>query len=83
MGGRGPIQINPRDTMRNESSVTGLNLFEARTEELKESHAAIQAGMEAGWLRPIVGKEFSLSQAPPPMKRLLTDMKQLVKWYLM
>ena len=63
VGGRKPIQINPRDTMRNESSVTGLNLFRASEEELKESHAAIQAGMEAGWLRPIVGKEFSLSQA--------------------
>ena len=63
VGGRKAIQINPRDTMRNESSVTGLNLFKASKEELKESHATIQAGMEAGWLRPIVGKEFLLSQA--------------------
>ena len=63
VGSRGPIQINPRDTMRNESSVTGLILYKASEEELKESHAAIQAGMKAGWLRPIVGKEFSLSQA--------------------
>ena len=59
VGGR-PIQINPRDTMRNESS---LNLFEASKEELKESHTAIQAGMEASWLKLIVGKEFLLSQA--------------------
>ena len=63
VGSRGPIQVNPRDTMRNESSVTGVMLFKASREELKESHAAIQAGMEAGWLRPIVGKEFSLAQA--------------------
>ena len=63
VGSRGPIQVNPRDTMRNESSVTGMVLSNASREELKESHAAIQAGMEAGWLRPIVGKEFSLAQA--------------------
>ena len=63
VGSRGPIQVNPRDTMRNESSVIGVMLFKASREELKESHAAIQAGMEAGWLRPIVGKEFSLAQA--------------------
>ena len=63
VGSRGPIQINPRDTMRNESSVIGVMLFKATKEELKESHAAIQAGMEAGWLRPIVGKEFTLGQA--------------------
>lgn len=63
VGSRGPIEVNPRDTMRNESSVIGVMLFKANKEELKESHAAIQAGMEAGWLRPIVGKEFSLAQA--------------------
>ena len=63
VGSRGPIQINPRDTMRNESSVIGVMLFKATKEELQESHAAIQAGMEAGWLRPIVGKEFTLGQA--------------------
>ena len=65
VGSRGPIQVNPRDIMRNESSVTGVMLFKASREELKESHAAIQAGMEAGcsWLRTIVGKEFSLAQA--------------------
>ena len=63
VGSRGPIQVNPRDTMRNESCVTGVTLSTANREELKESYAAIQAGMEAGWLRPIVGKEFSLAQA--------------------
>lgn len=63
VGSRGPIQVNPRDTMRNESSVIGVMLFKATKEELKESHAAIQSGMEAGWLRPIVGKEFTLGQA--------------------
>ena len=61
--GYSPIEVNPRDTMRNESCVNGVALSIASRDELKESHGAIQAGMETGWLRPIVGKEFSLVQA--------------------
>ena len=63
VGSRGPIEVNPRDTMRNESSVVGVMLFRATKDELAESHAAIQAGMKAGWLQPIVGKEFPLAEA--------------------
>ena len=63
VGSRGPIEVNPRDTMRNESSVIGVMLFRATKNELAESHAAIQAGMKAGWLQPIVGKEFPLAEA--------------------
>ena len=50
VGSRGPIEVNPRDTMRNESSVVGVMLFRATKDELAESHAAIQAGMKTGWL---------------------------------
>ncbi len=38
-------------------------LFNASEAEVRETNAAIQAGMEAGWLRPIVGKEFKLEEA--------------------
>ena len=29
----------------------------------KETQAAVQAGVEAGWMRPVIGKEFSLEVA--------------------
>ena len=63
VGSRGPIEINPRDTMSREASITGVMLFGATDAEVKETNAAIQGGVEAGWLRPIVGKDFPLEEA--------------------
>ena len=63
IGSRGPIEINPRDTMGREAIIFGVMLGLASEQDLTESHAAIQAGIEVGWLRPIVGKEFPLEKA--------------------
>ena len=63
VGSRGPVEINPRDTMSREADVSGVMLFNATKEELAEAHAAIRAGVETGWLRPIVGKEYQLEDA--------------------
>ena len=63
VGSRGPIEINPRDTMSREAMILGVMLFNASPKELSEAHAAIQAGIETGWLRPIVGKQFPLEEA--------------------
>lgn len=63
VGNRGTIEINPRDTMSKESSIIGVAMFHSKPSELKESHAAIESGIKNGWLRPIVGKTFSLANA--------------------
>lgn len=63
IGCRGSIEINPRDTMAKESSVIGVMLFLATPEENKEAAALFYAGMEAGWMRPIVGARYPLDQA--------------------
>ena len=63
IGSRGPIEVNPRDTMIKESSISGVMLFNAQESELRESHSAIQAGILNGWLQPIVGKSFPLEKA--------------------
>lgn len=63
VGGRGNVDMNPRDVMSREADLLGLRLFQSSENELQEAHAAIQAGIEAGWLRPIVGKEYFLEQA--------------------
>lgn len=63
VGSRGPNEINPRNLMARESAVLGVMLFNASEKELKESLAAIQAGIKNGWLRPIVGKSFDLEKA--------------------
>ncbi|XP_066508367.1 quinone oxidoreductase-like isoform X1 [Hoplias malabaricus] len=63
VGCRGPIEINPRDTMTKESSIIGVALFYATKEETAEAAAALVAGMEAGWLKPVVGPEYTLDKA--------------------
>ena len=63
VGSRGPTEINPRDTMSREAVISGVMLFNASPKELSEAHAAIRAGIEGGWLRPLVGKEFPLEDA--------------------
>ncbi|NXC72218.1 QOR oxidoreductase, partial [Anhinga anhinga] len=63
VGCRGPIEINPRDTMSKESSITGVSLFLATEEERRECATAVLDGIEAGWLKPTVGSEYPLEKA--------------------
>jgi len=61
IGCRGEVQINPRLLMRTEGSIVGV--LGGTPEEMAQAHAAIGAGLRAGTLRPIVGKEFPLADA--------------------
>ncbi|KAM9238858.1 quinone oxidoreductase [Leptosomus discolor] len=62
VGCRGSIEINPRDTMSKESSIIGVSLFLATEEEMHECARAVVDGIEAGWLKPIVGSEYPLEK---------------------
>ncbi|KAF6108106.1 crystallin zeta [Phyllostomus discolor] len=62
VGSRGPIEINPRDTMAKESSIIGLALYSSTKEEFQQFAAALQAGMEVGWLRPVIGSQYPLEK---------------------
>ena len=64
IGNRGEITINPRELMARRASVRGFTLWAATEREAAEIHAAIAAGLQNGTLRPIVGKELSLKDAP-------------------
>ena len=63
VGGRGKVDVNPRDIMSREANLLGVRLFQSSEEELRDAHKAIQTGAEAGWLRPIVGKQYPLEEA--------------------
>ncbi|KAJ8012307.1 hypothetical protein DPEC_G00067300 [Dallia pectoralis] len=63
VGSRGPIEINPRDIMAKEASLIGVALLNATAGEKAECAAVLFAGMDAGWLKPAVGKQFSLDKA--------------------
>lgn len=64
IGNRGKIEINPRDTMSRDATILGMTLFNAPAHDLASIHAALYAGLENETLRPIIGKELSLEQAP-------------------
>jgi len=64
IGNRGDIVINPRDLMARRASARGFTLWAATEQETREIHAAIAAGLESGAMRPIVGKELPLKDAP-------------------
>ena len=63
IGSRGAVEITPRLAMAREANVLGMMLFNASPQELASVHAAIVAGLEAGALRPVVGRELPLSDA--------------------
>jgi len=64
IGNRGEISINPRELMSRRALVRGFTLWAATAAESAEIHAAVAAGLENGTLRPIVGKELPLGDAP-------------------
>lgn len=63
VGNRGTIEINPRETMAKESNIIGVMLGQASEGERHEMTYAISVGLQAGFLSPVVGHEYQLSQA--------------------
>ena len=64
IGSRGPVQIDPRDTMARDASILGMLLFNVTDADAATVHAALYAQFENGTLRPVVGQELPLAQAP-------------------
>ncbi len=63
IGSRGSVEINPRDTMQRDADIRGMVLPNTSPAEMASIHAALVAGLENGSLRPVIGKEFPLSEA--------------------
>lgn len=63
IGSRGPVEINPRDTMQRDADVRGMILPNTPPAQMASIHAALVAGLENGTLRPVIGKEFSMADA--------------------
>jgi NADPH2:quinone reductase len=63
IGSRGSVEINPRDMMQRDADVRGMALPNTSPADMASIHAALVAGLENGTLRPVIGKEFPLSEA--------------------
>jgi NADPH2:quinone reductase len=64
IGSRGTVEINPRDAMARDAAILGMVLFNGSEREIAGIHAALAAGLGNGTLRPVVGRELSLAEAP-------------------
>jgi len=71
IGSRGPVEINPRDTMQRDADVRGMILPNTSPAEMASIHAALFAGLENGTLRPVIGKEFPLAEAAQAHKAVM------------
>ena len=64
IGSRGTVEVNPRDTMMRDAAILGVALPNISRNELIAIHSAIVAGLENKTLRPVVGQELPLPEAP-------------------
>jgi len=63
IGSRGRVEIDPRDVMSREAAILGVYLPDSDERENVSIHAGLNAGLENGTLRPIVGREIPLAAA--------------------
>jgi NADPH2:quinone reductase len=73
IGSRGPVEIDPRETMIRDAAILGMLLFNVPERDLKSIHGALFAGLDNGALRPVVGKEMPLAQAPKAHEYILNS----------
>jgi len=64
VGSRGPVEVTPRDLMNVDGCVLGMLLHNAGDAEISEAHRAIAIGQRDGSLKPVVGRELPLVEAP-------------------
>jgi NADPH:quinone reductase len=64
IGNRGMTEINARQAMNKDAAILGMALVHASPEQLRGIHAALGEGLRNGTLRPVVGQELPLGQAP-------------------
>jgi NADPH2:quinone reductase len=71
IGSRGTVEIDPRDIMRRDAAILGMVLMNADECEIKSIHAALSAGLRYGFLSPVIGRQFPLSEAPQAHREIM------------
>jgi NADPH2:quinone reductase len=64
IGNRGRIEIDPGKLMTKDGILLGMRMFNTTPDDHRVIHAGVVAGLEAGTLNPVVGREMPLAQAP-------------------
>ncbi|WP_166422822.1 NADPH:quinone reductase [Paraglaciecola sp. 20A4] len=61
IGSRGSVEINPRDLMSKDACIMGMAMAHASPTQLTKIHAALFAGAEAGFVKPVIARRFVLA----------------------
>lgn len=64
IGNRGRVEIDAREAMSRDADIRGMVLPNTPAAEMASIHAALVAGLENGSLRPVIGRELPLAEAP-------------------
>jgi NADPH2:quinone reductase len=64
IGNRGTVEINARDTMSRDADIRGMSLAHANDGERVMMYTLLGKQFAAGTLKPIVGQEIPLAEAP-------------------
>lgn len=71
IGSRGKVEIDPRMAMMRDAVILGMTLMNTSEQDSAGIHAALVAGLETGTLRPVVGPEMPLVDAPRAHKAVM------------
>ncbi|CAN8001993.1 unnamed protein product [Ixodes hexagonus] len=63
IGSRGTVEVDPRDMMLKESTVTGIALMTATPEEWQDMAQHVALGAKEGWVKPITDRSYPLGGA--------------------
>jgi NADPH:quinone reductase len=73
IGNRGRVEIDARQTMARDAAILGMVLLNASDADLASIHAALVAGLANGTLKPVVGRELRLAEAPAAHEAVMQD----------
>ncbi len=73
IGSRGTVEINPREAMAREAVLLGMLIMNASERDLASIHAAIQAGLEKGFINPVIGKVMPLAEAAKAHAEIMAE----------
>jgi len=71
IGSRGDVTITPRDLMARTSLVRGFVLWSISEADETDMIAGLEAALENGIVRPVVGKELSFVEAVRAHKEVM------------
>lgn len=71
IGSRAEASFDPIDAILLDANILGMTLYKVPDDDMKAIQAYLKLGLKAGDLRPIVGEEIPLAEAPRAHEALM------------